>query len=220
MNGWTQHGSTIRLGEGQLQDSLPARWEILMSTLPLNEDARALAARHVNLARRQAIREARISGRDLEELTGEAMVHLCIAAAWFDPDRVGPDGQTYAFAPIAARIISQRLAGSRRRRQSICFTDLAARSDGEDRNDAPSEAIDRRHPDPARAFQAAENLGRLKRKIQPVDFAILWLRFAEERTTESISQKLGIHPATVQLRLKRVRERLSRSNLRHCLEDA
>lgn len=181
-----------------------------MTLSAMSSDARAMAVQWMGLAFREANRACRRSGASLDELESEALHGLCRAAAWWNPVRKVP------FPPLAAKIISQRLDSFIRKRNRsllVPFTDVE--------NGDLSLRLDAEGPRERDPIGTEDALQRLKKSIRPLEYAILWLHFAEGRSYKEIGEAIGMRQNVVKSRVYKLVRRLRRSGLRQelALED-
>lgn len=92
-------------------------------TAALTAAQRDLAERYFPLACKMAAQHLKRFGGITPEVYSDACVALCHVAAWYDPDRIAPNGKPYNFAAIAKRCIGQHLRREMVRntkRPSVC----------------------------------------------------------------------------------------------------
>jgi RNA polymerase sigma factor (sigma-70 family) len=172
----------------------------------LTADQRDLVASHLNTAYVTALHWAKRRARSVptDDLIGEAFYALCYAGTKFKPEVGVP------FGAYATMVIRHRLLVFTRWWQGRPAVPL-------DRGDTWAIAIVDPGADAAELANARQEVGRLRKHLDPNRFAILWGRLAEERPSQELADARGVTRQRIcQIEAKATRQ--ARRHLRGGLE--
>ena len=177
----------------------------------MNADATALYAEHAHLARAAARPRP---GEDAEEVAAEAALGLWKAALDYDPSRVR--GGASHFGAFAVQRVRWWLGQWRDRRRRAGPPPVPLSQVGDAADDALNPADHRRSAGPSPASREAVTL--LRRGCPPLEFAVLWRRFALGQPPAQIALDLGVSRQAVGQRLARALRRARRLKARRAFE--
>lgn len=174
----------------------------------MTTEQQALAEKYYRLACKEALKHHYKTGIPLDECISESLFTLCRVAAWFDPQRQKP------FALIVSKCIRRHLfafSGKRLRRPEVAFSTFEKdRGESFDPVQPPCSSPD---------FTDHDLLGKLRRRVSALDWAILYRHYCCGEKFDAIGSQMGVSGESIRQRCRTTISRLRRSCLVTQLED-